>query len=194
MQQELATEFGGERRGFRPSLQIEIKISRPFPEASLKWNKITTGTTNLLQIEEATVCYLRGRIPKWGNNRSPNNDYTAGSTLSKGFKSPSKTVYFDHLTEIENTPIANEAFTGLAPGSKDIEAWVYLSNERVIKPGMVINFQNERNQSINAANSTSLVRAGYQVSVVPHSWWSPYLSDVYKAEAFAASSFFENKY
>lgn len=193
MEQELATEFGVNRRGLRPSLQIGFKPDRPSPDASLKWNRITTGTTDPLQIEEATVCYPRGHIPKWGNNRSPNNDYTAGSTLSTGFKSPSKTVYFDHLAGVENVPLANEAFTGLAPGCKDIAAWIYLSNEHVVKPGLVVNFQNERNQSINGANLASLVRAGYQVSVVPYNWWSPFLSEAYKAEAIMVSSFIENK-
>jgi hypothetical protein len=111
----------------------------------------------------------------WGNNRSPNNDYTAGSTSALGFETPSKTVYFDHLVVRDGVSIANEAFTGESPGVGDIAAWIFLANEGVVKPGVIINFQNEVGRSISESNTNALVRAGYQVSVVPFGWWLPCL-------------------
>ena len=66
---EMGSEFGLDRRGLNPSLQIEVKHGRPLPNTSLKWNRVTAGTTSALQIEEATVRYLNARLPKWGNNR-----------------------------------------------------------------------------------------------------------------------------
>ncbi len=122
LESEVGREFGVERKGLNPSLQIEVKPNRPFPGASLKWNKVTKGTTDRLQIEESTVRYIEIYVPGWGNNRSPNNDYVAGSTKSEAFESPFKTVYFDHLTKTDGISIASEAFTGLAPGARDIRA------------------------------------------------------------------------
>ncbi len=174
MEVALGSEFGLDRNGLNPSLQIEFK-RRPLPNASLKWNSVTVGTTHPLRIEEATVKYLNAKMPKWGNNRSPNNDYVAGSTLSRGFETPFKTVYFDHFSSDGKVPKANEAFTGPAPGAGDIEAWIFLANRGLVRPGMIIDFQNELGQSINESNSASLVSAGYEVSVVPYDWWSSYL-------------------
>lgn len=174
MELEMGSEFGLDREGAKPSLQIEIKPDRPFPNISLKWNRETRGTTSRLQIEDATIRYLRAHFPTWGNNRSPNNNYVAGSTLARGFEAPAKTVYFDHLAWTQETPIAHEAFTGRTPGTGDIEAWIFLANG-VVKPGMIINFQNGVGQSINQRTTCELVSAGYQVSVVPYSWWSRYL-------------------
>lgn len=160
MEVELASDFGLDRGGLKPSLQIEVKHGRSLPNGSLKWNSVTVGITNRLKIEEATVRYLNERLPGWGNNRSPNNDYVSGSTLSRGFESQSKIVYFDHLRGDTKTPIVDEAFTGLAPGRRDIEAWVQLANRGLVQSGMIINFQNERGQSINTRDcANSLVRA-----------------------------------
>jgi len=72
-------------------------------------------------------------------------------------------------------PVAHEAFTGRTPGVGDIEAWIFLADEGVVKPGMIINFQNELGQSINERSAGELVGAGYQISVVPYVWWSHYL-------------------
>ena len=183
MECELGAEFGIIRSGVKPSLQLGFKPHRPFPDTSVKWNKITKGTTSPLQIEEATVRYLNDHILGWGNNRSPNNDYTAGSTQSYGLESPCKTVFFDHLSGTGGVPTASEAFTGLAPGVRDIQAWEFLSKAGRINPGLIINLQNERGQSISEANACTLVQAGYRVSVVPFGWWSPYLSNAYCIEA-----------
>ena len=183
MECELGSEFGIVRSGVKPSLQFGFKPHRTFPDTSVKWNKKTQGTTSPLQIEEATVRYLNDHIPGWGNNRSPNNDYTAGSTQSYGLKAPGKTVYYDHLSGTGGVPTASEAFTGLAPGARDIQAWKFLSKAGRIKPGLIINLQNERGQSISEANAYTLVRAGYHVSVVPFAWWSPNLSNAYYNEA-----------
>jgi len=177
MECEFGPEFGIVRDGVKPSVQLGFNPHRTFPNTSVKWNKVTKGTTNPLRIEEATVGYLSDHIPGWGNNRSPNNDYTAGSTLSYGLDSPCKTVYFDHLTKSGGVPIASEAFTGLAPGVRDIQAWEFLSKTGRVRPGLIINLQNARRQSISEANAYTLIRAGYHVSVVPFAWWSPYLSN-----------------
>ena len=172
---ELESEFGLNRKGLNPSLQIEFKSGRPLPSTSLKWNRATPGNTNPLRIEKATVSYLVKGLSGWGNNRSPNNDYVAGSTLSRGFATPYETVYFDHLSGQKKVPTADEAFAGPTPGHGDIEAWTYLANRRVIKPGMIINFQNELGQSISEHNCAILVGAGYRVSVVPYGWWASFL-------------------
>lgn len=173
---EVGGEFGIDRRQSKPSVQIELKPNRPFPNISVKWNKSTQGTTNRLEIENATVRYLSERLPNWGNNRSPSNNYVAGSTLALAFKVPSKTVYFDHLSGSREAPIAHEAFTGRTPGKGDVEAWIFLAKEGIVRPGMIINFQNEVGQSVNKVTSARLVDAGYQISVVPFVWWSRYLS------------------
>jgi hypothetical protein len=157
-------------------VQIEFKRNRPLPSASLKWNAVTAGTTDALHIENATIRYLNGRLPKWGNNRSKNNNYAAGSTLSRGFVTPSKTVYFDHLSGDGKVPTANEAFTGPAPSAGDIEAWIFLASHGVVRPGMIIDFQNELGQSISESRSAKLISVGYQVSVVPYGWWSSCLA------------------
>jgi hypothetical protein len=175
MEKELGRVFGLDRQNLKPSLQIELKPNRPFPNVSLKWNKATRGITDRLRIESATIRYLEERFPGWGNNRSPNNNYVAESTLARAFEAQSKTVYFDHLTETRGAPVAHEAFTGRTPGVGDIEAWIFLANEGVVKPGMIINFQNELSQSINERSAEELVGAGYQISVVPYVWWSHYL-------------------
>jgi hypothetical protein len=177
MERELGSEFGLDRCRLNPSVQIELKPNRPFPGTSVKWNKVTTGETHPLKIEEATIRYLRIRLPGWGNNRSPNNNYVAGSTLSRGFQTPSKTVYFDHLFGRLDLPTADEAFTGPAPGTRDLEAWIFLAGSGRVKPGMIINFQNEKGQSISTVNTASLVCAGYCVSVVPFAWWAHHLSE-----------------
>lgn len=176
IEEEFGREFGLDRGGFKPSLQVQISPRRPFPNASLKWNRITKGTTNRLEIENATVEYLKTHFPGWGNNRSPNNNYVTGSTLASGLKARKKTVYFDHLARTRGKPVAHEAFTGRTPGTGDLEAWIFLAKERVVKPGMIINFQNEVGKSISERNARELVEAGYQISVVPYAWWSPYLS------------------
>jgi hypothetical protein len=168
--------FGLNRLNLKASLQIELKPKRPFPNVSLKWNKVTRGTTDRLRIESATIRYLEERFLGWGNNRSLNNNYVAGSTLARAFEAQSKTVYFDHLTQTGGAPIAHEAFTGRTPGVGDIHAWIFLANEGVVKPGMIINFQNEVGQSINEISTGKLVGAGFQVSVVPYTWWSRCLS------------------
>jgi len=152
-----------------------MKPNRPFPNVSLKWNRATRGTTDRLVIESATIRYLEGRFPRWGNNRSPNNNYVAGSTSSVAFDTPSKTVYFDHLAKIGRAFLAHEAFTGRTPGMGDIDAWIFLADKGVVKPGMIINFQNEVGQSINEKVTRKLIEAGYQVSVVPYVWWSNHL-------------------
>lgn len=188
MEKELGTEFGVDKSGVKPSLQIGIKKNRPLPDASLKWNKVTRGVTNPLEIERATMRYLERRTPNWGNNRSLNNDYTPGSTRAQGFRSPSKTVYFDRLLRTGSLPTACEAFTGPAPGTSDVEAWIYLSEARVVKPGTIINFQNEVGQSISEMTATPLVNAGYQVSVVPYHWWSPNLSMTYSTQFLALNT------
>ena len=95
--------------------------------------------------------------------------------MARTFEAQSKTVYFDHLAETGGAPVAHEAFTGRTPGVGDLEAWIFLSNESVVKPGMIINFQNELGQSINERSAGELVGAGYQISVVPYVWWSHYL-------------------
>lgn len=177
IEKELGPLFGLDRQNLKPSLQIEMKANRPFPNVSLKWNKKTRGTTDRLRIENATIRYLEERFRRWGNNRSPNNNYVAGSTSARAFEAPCKTVYFDHLVETTGgTPVAHEAFTGKAPGAGDIESWIFLANEGVVNPGMIINFQNEVGQSISERNTRELVEAGYQISVVPYVWWSQYLS------------------
>ena len=176
IEKELGPEFGLNRSGLNPSLQIEFKPNRPLPNASLKWNEVTNGTTDPLQIEEATIRYLKDRLPGWGNNRSPNNDYVSGSTLSRGFETPLKTVYFDHLSSNGDVPTANEAYTGPAPGVRDVDAWIMLAKNGVVKPGMIIDFQNAIGQSISESVTAELASAGYQVSVVPFSWWSSCLN------------------
>jgi hypothetical protein len=176
MEEELGREFGLDRKNLKPSLQIEMKPNRPFPNVSLKWNRATRGTTDRLRIENATIRYLEERFLNWGNNRSPNNNYVAGSTLARAFQAQSKTVYFDHLGDIGGAPVAHEAFTGRTPGVGDVEAWIFLANEGVVKPGMIVNFQNELGQSINERSAGDLVGAGYQISVVPYAWWSHCLS------------------
>jgi hypothetical protein len=175
MEKELGRLFGLDRQNLKPSLQIEMKPYRPFPNVSLKWNKATRGTTDRLRIENATIRYLQERFQGWGNNRSPNNNYVAGSTLARAFDAPHKTVYFDHLSETGEAPVAHEAFTGKTPGAGDTESWIFLANEGVVKPGMIINLQNEVGQSISERNTGELVEAGYQISVVPYDWWSQYL-------------------
>ena len=175
MEKELGIVFGVDRQNMKPSIQIELKPNRPFPNVSLKWNKATRGTTDRLRIESATIRYLEERFLGWGNNRSQNNNYVAGSTLARAFEAQFKTVYFDHLEDTGGAPVAHEAFTGRTPGVGDIEAWIFLANEGVVIPGMIINFQNELGQSINAIITGQLVGAGYQVSVVPYTWWSHYL-------------------
>ena len=177
LEREFGPEFGTNRQGLKPSLQIEFKAGRPLPNTSLKWNPITGGTTDPLQIEVATIRYMNTKIPDWGNNRSPNNDYVAGSTRSRGFRTPFKTVYFDHLTGDSRFPTANEAFTGYAPSPRDIEAWVSLSKQRRVVPGMIINFQNGQRQSVSLRNAVSLIAAGYQVSVVPYIWWHQHVNE-----------------
>jgi len=172
IEKEMGEVFGLDRQGVKPSLQIGVNPSRPLPSVSLKWNETTAGITNRLRIEEATIRYLEKRMRAWGNNRSPNNDYVAGSTSSKGFDTPFKTVYFDHLVKRRGSIVAHEAFTGLTPGAGDIEGWLFLSKEGVIRPGMIINFQNEVGQSISEKNTRKLAGAGYQISVVPYAWWS----------------------
>jgi hypothetical protein len=119
---------------------------------------------------------LKNHFPGWGNNRSPNNNYVTGSTLALGFIAPTKTVYFDHLARTRGKPLAHEAFTGRTPGTGDVEAWIFLANEGIVKPGMIINFQNEIGQSIGESITGELVAAGYQVSVVLYAWWSRHLS------------------
>ena len=176
LEMEIGHEFGIDRMGKKPSLQIELKPNRPFPNVSLKWNKATQGTTNRLEIENATVRYLKERLLNWGNNRSPSNNYVAESTLALGFETPFKTVYFDHLSRKQEGFIAHEAFTGRTPGKGDVEAWIFLARKGVVRPGLIINFQNEVGQSVNRITSNRLVDVGYQVSVVPYSWWSHYLS------------------
>jgi len=176
MEKEMGDAFGLNRHGLKPSLQIETKPNRPFPNVSLKWNKATRGMTDRLRIEDATIRYLKDRLSSWGNNRSPNNNYVEGSTSAKGFAAPAKTVYFDHLVTTGDGLIANEAFTGKTPGVGDIEAWVYLAKEGVVAPGMIFNFQNEPGHSIGEKGTRELVSEGYKVSVVPYTWWSQYLS------------------
>lgn len=129
MEKNLAEYLDSTDRTLKPSLQIELKPNRPFPNVSLKWNKATRGTTDRLRIESATIRYLEERFLTWGNNRSPNNNYVAGSTLARAFEAQSKTVYFDHLAETGGTPVAHEAFTGRTPGVGDIEVWIFLANE-----------------------------------------------------------------
>ncbi len=176
MEEELGRLFGLNRQNLKSSLQIEMKPNRPFPNVSLKWNKATRGTTDRLMIENATIRYLEERFQRWGNNRSPNNNYVAGSTSARAFDAPHKTVYFDHLAETTGgAPVAHEAFTGKTPGAGDIESWIFLANEGVVKPGMIINFQNEVGQSISERSTGELVEAGYQISVVPYVWWSRHL-------------------
>lgn len=176
LEEEVGDEFGLHRQGLRPSLQIEVRRGRPSPSTSLKWNKETRGTTDRLQIEDATIRYLEAHFPAWGNNRSLNNNDVAGSTLARGFRTPFKIVYFDHLAKTEEAPLANEAFTGRTPGKGDVGAWIFPARESIVGPGMIVNFQNEVGQSINETTADRLVRAGYQVSVVPHKWWSNYLN------------------
>jgi len=177
MEEELGELFELDRQNLKPSLQIEMKPNRPFPNVSLKWNKVTLGTTDRLTIEDATIRYLEEHLLNWGNNRSLNNNYVAGSTLARAFDAPHKTVYFDHLVETTGgAPVAHEAFTGRTPGTRDIESWIFLANEDMVKPGMIINFQNEVGQSISERNTLELVQAGYQISVVPYDWWSRFLS------------------
>ena len=176
LEKELGREFGLDRQNLKPSLQIELKPNRPFPNVSLKWNKATRGITDRLRIESATIRYLEEHFLSWGNNRSPNNNYVAGSTSARAFEAQSKTVYFDHLAETGGAPVAHEAFTGRTPGVGDLEAWIFLANEGVVIPGMIINFQNELGQSINEISTGQLVGVGYQVSVVPYTWWSHCLS------------------
>jgi hypothetical protein len=173
---ELGQLFGLNRQNLKSSLQIGMKPNRQFPDASLKWNKTTRGTTDRLKIENATIRYLEERFQRWGNNRSPNNYYVAGSTSARAFDAPHKTVYFDHLAETGGAAVAHEAFTGKTPGAGDIESWVFLAKQGVVKPGMIINFQNEVGRSISERNTRELVDAGYQISVVPYDWWSQYLS------------------
>ena len=174
MEIEFGQEFGVSRLGLKPSLQISLSPHRPFPNASVKWNKLSSGTTNPLQIENATVRYLSGVMPGWGNNRSPNNNYTVGSTKARGFDSPFKTVFFDDISETPKFPVANEAFTGNEPGTRDVEAWVFLSRAGTIKPGSVVNFQNSKGQCVGETITTRLVNAGFAVSVVPYAWWERY--------------------
>jgi hypothetical protein len=100
----------------------------------------------------------------------------AGSTTARAFDAPNKTVYFDHLAGTEGAPFAHEAFTGMSPGAGGKESWVFLTNEGLVKPGMMINFQNEAGRSISERDTGELAEAGYQISVVPYDWWSQFLS------------------
>ncbi len=174
---DLGGEFALNRKGLRASLQIEGKPKRRLPCASLKWNKETKGTTEPLRIEEATMKYLDSRFLGWGNNRNLRNNYVAGSTLSGGFKTPFMTVYFDHLMHGGLVPSANEAFAGLAPSRWDVDAWIYLANRGIVRPGMIVNFQNGVGRSMGRNVSSRLLRAGHQVSVVPFAWLSSYLDE-----------------
>ena len=171
LETELGQEFGIDGRGFKPSLQIALSPHRPFPNASLKWNRLSRGTTNPLEIEKATMQYLAAALPGWGNNSSPNDDYTKGSTLARGFDTPFKTVYFDDLSGTPEHPTAGEAFTDDAPGTRDIEGWIFLSKTGSISPGSMINFQDSKRQCVGEAITERLVAGGFRVSVVPYEWW-----------------------
>jgi len=91
--------------------------------------------------------------------------------LARGFDTPFKTVYFDDLSGLPERPTANEAFTGEAPGVKDVEGWIFLSKKGSIRPGIIFNFQNSKRQCVGEAIAERLVRAGFSLSVVPYKWW-----------------------
>jgi len=49
MEKKLGRLFGLDRQNPKSSLQIEMKLNRPFPNVLLKWDKATRGTTDRLK-------------------------------------------------------------------------------------------------------------------------------------------------